>query len=90
MSFADYLTQLTDRLVPEVARHAGVTPDVARNAVAATLNALQREGILNSGSMRPGSATAGEELTERLLPQEPPMPSERALQAARRERLPRP
>ncbi len=55
MSFADYLTQLTDRLVPEVARRAGVTPDVARNAVAATLDALEREGILPSGSIGPGA-----------------------------------
>lgn len=84
MSFADDLTQLTERLGPQIARRAGVTSEVGRTTVAATLDALEREGILRSGSMGPGSAAAGEELTERLLPQEPPIPSERALLMARR------
>jgi hypothetical protein len=84
MSRADDLTQLTKRLGPQIARRAGVTSDVARTTMAATLDALEREGILRYGSMAPDSAGGGDELTERLLPQEPPIPSERALLMARR------
>ncbi len=49
MSFADDLTQLTERLGPQIARRAGVTSEVGRTTVAATLDALEREGILQLG-----------------------------------------